>query len=254
MTRATGGSAWAATSTRSRFLPYAYSRASSVVLIPSCSPSSPIRRTRGTRIASLIRVCGVCGRSSRITRLGLKGSSPSSLVPFSKRQNRCKQRHSISDQPARLNPLRPCGREVRLDARLLSGSKRSNLGHKFIQGRRELLAAARAHGERLLALAVAVHDRERDLLDLGVANPLADRLGGVVYLDTDARLAQLRGERRCGRLVVRADRHDTHLDRREPVRERTAVVLDEDADEPLERPEQCAVDHIWHVLSVVGAH
>ncbi len=37
MTRATGGSAWAATSTRSRFFPYAYSRASSVVLIPSCA-------------------------------------------------------------------------------------------------------------------------------------------------------------------------------------------------------------------------
>src|SRR6476469_5252805 len=62
MTRATGGSACAATSTRSRFLPYAYSRASSVVLIPSCCPSSPIRRTRGTRIASLMRVWArACG-------------------------------------------------------------------------------------------------------------------------------------------------------------------------------------------------
>ena len=40
-----------------------------------------------------------------------------------------------------------------------------------------LLAAALAHREALLGLAVAVDDRERDLLQLGRADPLADRLG-----------------------------------------------------------------------------
>src|SRR4051795_3664191 len=82
MTRGTGGAAWAATSTRSRFLPYAYSRASSVVLIPSCSPSSPISLTRGTRIASLMRVWGSGRRGgSKEPLRGLKVLSPSSSCP-----------------------------------------------------------------------------------------------------------------------------------------------------------------------------
>src|SRR5262245_59209999 len=55
MTRQTGGSACAATSTRSRSRPYAYSRASSAGVMPSCAPSAPIKRTRTASICSLIR-------------------------------------------------------------------------------------------------------------------------------------------------------------------------------------------------------
>src|SRR5918912_4075193 len=80
MTRATGGSAWAATSTRSRFFEKAYSRASCVCLTPTCDPSSSISRTRGTRIASLIRACCWTGRTGSTCRLGLKGRSPSCFL------------------------------------------------------------------------------------------------------------------------------------------------------------------------------
>ena len=51
-----------------------------------------------------------------------------------------------------------------------------------------------------------------------------------------------------------ADREDPDLDRREPERERAAVVLDQDPDEALERAEERAVDHVRRVLLVVGAH
>ena len=43
------------------------------------------------------------------------------------------------------------------------------------------------------------------------------------------------------------------LDRREPERKGTGVVLGEDPDEALERAEQGAVDHDRVVLGVVGA-
>src|SRR5579885_3295064 len=103
MTRATGGSACAATSTRSRFFPYAYSRASSVVLIPSCSPSSPISRTRGTRIASLMRVCGSGRRGgSKEPLRGLKVLSPSSSCPPHVAETKKPLRHAaaaVSSQP-----------------------------------------------------------------------------------------------------------------------------------------------------------
>ena len=48
-----------------------------------------------------------------------------------------------------------------------------------------------------------------------------------------------------------ADRDDARLHGREPEREVARVVLDEDPDEPLERPEERAVDHDRHVLAVV---
>ena len=52
---------------------------------------------------------------------------------------------------------------------------------------RRLAAAALAHGERLVRLAVAADDRVRDLLELGVADPLAERLVALVDVDAVAR-------------------------------------------------------------------
>ena len=49
------------------------------------------------------------------------------------------------------------------------------------------------------------------------------------------------------------DRQDRRLHRREPQRERARVVLDEHAEEPLDRTEQRAVDHDRAVPLVVGA-
>jgi hypothetical protein len=73
-----GGSAFAATSTRSRFFENAYSRASSVALIPICVPSESTRRTRGTRMLSLMRDCATTGRTGSNARRDLNASSPNS--------------------------------------------------------------------------------------------------------------------------------------------------------------------------------
>ena len=53
---------------------------------------------------------------------------------------------------------------------------------------------------------------------------------------------------------VLAHRQHAHLNGSEPEREGAAVVLDQDADEALERAEQRPVDHEDRVLLIVGAH
>src|SRR5690606_11778565 len=56
MIRQTGGSAFGAISTKSTPSCSARRKASAVLTIPSCSPSTPIRRTSGMRISALIRL------------------------------------------------------------------------------------------------------------------------------------------------------------------------------------------------------
>src|ERR1700750_2011310 len=185
MTRATGGSAWAATSTRSRFLPYAYSRASSVVLIPSCSPSTPIKRTRGTRIASLMRVCGsgLRGASNPPERLrGLKCLSPSSCCPPRSTKKPLACSGVGSRQPSSVDPpsARPGG-ERRLRP-CLPGTKGSKFGLKILQRQRFLAPAVFPDRERLVRLLVAVDDHVRDLRDFRVPDPLADGVVGLVHV------------------------------------------------------------------------
>src|SRR5690242_14918553 len=181
MTRATGGSAWAATSTRSRFFPYAYSRASSVVLIPSCCPSSPIRRTRGTRIASLMRVwgSGLRGASNPPERLrGLKCPSPSSLCPPRRTKKPLACSGARSHQPSSVEPpsARPGG-ERRLRP-CLPGTQGSKFLLEFLQRQRLLGSAVFPDRERRIGFLVPVDDHERDLVDLGVADPLAHGVVG----------------------------------------------------------------------------
>ena len=108
--------------------------------------------------------------------------------------------------------------------------------------RRDALAAALADGHRLARLAVAPDDDVRHLLELGVADPLAERL--VALVDVGAHACEVeRADELGGSLAVRLrDREHAHLHRREPDRERAGVVLDQDADEALERAEQRAVD------------
>src|SRR5436305_1704507 len=245
ITRATGGSACAATSTRSRFLPYAYSRASSVVLMPSCSPFSPISRTLGTRIASLMRVWGSGRRGgSNPARLrGLKCLSPSSSFPPSvmKKPLVCSGRRSR--QPARSRTqIEPPKRELGGERRFrpcLPGTQGSKFCPEIGQRKGGLPAAVLADRERVVGLLVAVDDHIGDLLQLRVPDPLAD--GVVRVVDFDAVAVQLRREV-AGRLgVALADRNDPDLDRGEPEREGAGVVLGEDAGKPLERTEQRAV-------------
>src|SRR6187551_2703928 len=184
MTRATGGSASLATSTRSRFFEYAYSSASFVSLIPICSPSSPTSLTRGTRICSLIRSCWTTGRVlSSGRRRGLKGSSPSRVDPPHSLKRHCMQRrHSLvgsdSVEPRAARGRRGEGR-CRSCLQASEGSRESSVCPRAVQRlaphadrvilddgieefverhRRDTLPAPLSHRHRLTGLAVAPDD------------------------------------------------------------------------------------------------
>src|SRR5436305_10393977 len=134
--------------------------------------------------------------------------------------------------------VRPC----------FSDRKRSKPCDKIGKRLRGLLPAPLPDREAVLTLPVAEDDRERDLLELGRPDPLADRLVRLRDVDpvtgASKRLAD-----RSRRLEMRlADRQDPHLHGRDPERERAGVVLGEDADEPLERAEERAVDDEDRVL------
>ena len=115
-----------------------------------------------------------------------------------------------------------------------------------------LPAAPLAHRERVVRLAVAVDDREGDLLQLGLADPLPERLVALVDVDAEPSASSRSPQLVDGPAVVLGDRDQPQLHRREPEGERAGVVLGEDADEPLERAEQGAVDDDRRVLGVVG--
>src|SRR6187551_1956388 len=154
MTLATGGSACAATSTRSRSFPSAYSIASAVGFTPNCSPFSSTSRTCCARMSSLIRLCGITGRVGSTRRRGLKGASPScQLPPSSKRQDRCTAAAQFPFQPSRLNlrqargpggeeHVRPCFAE-------LHRSSLAELRQQLVERFRGLLPTVRAHSDRV---------------------------------------------------------------------------------------------------------
>src|SRR5213082_143681 len=167
MIRATGGSACAATTTTSRSRSRATPRASSFVLIPSCEPSSPISRTREARMFSFsASLRGGRGGSGVNRRLGLKDSSPSCASSSST----TKTAHAAAPFPRRLDSVEPhvtsgaeSGGEERVRS-FFSGSQGSKVPHELVQRFRRLLPMPFADCERLLRLAVAVDDHERNLL------------------------------------------------------------------------------------------
>ena len=93
-----------------------------------------------------------------------------------------------------------------------------------------------------LDLAVAQHDHVRDLLLLGRPDLVLHPVRRVVDLHAQAAGSKQRRELVGGLDVPVGDRDDRRLDRRQPERERPAEVLDQDADEPLERAVDGAVD------------
>src|SRR5512142_1353029 len=105
----------------------------------------------------------------------------------------------------------------------------------------------------LLDLLVADDQDERDLLDLGLADLLADLLAAEVDGGAQAGRFHLLRERLRVRLVALGDRQDDGLDGGQPEGEAPVVVLDEDAEEALERAEQGPVDHVGPVLLAVLA-
>jgi hypothetical protein len=78
------------------------------------------------------------------------------------------------------------------------------------------------------------------------------RLVRLLAVDAEPGGAQPLGHRRGVGLVVEPHRQHPGLHGRHPRREGAGVVLDEDAEEPLHRPEQGAVDHDRLVAGVVG--
>src|SRR5215475_6001627 len=101
-------------------------------------------------------------------------------------------------------PKRELGGERRFRP-CLPGIKGSKFGLEISQRERALVAAVLPDREGVIRLFVAVDDDERDLLDLGVPDALADGLVGVVDLDT-VRL-EARGKLDGSRPVALADRN-----------------------------------------------
>src|SRR5712692_4253907 len=119
--------------------------------------------------------------------------------------------------------------------------------------RAEIAFAPAAHGDGSgPGLAIAGDQHEGDLLELGVADLGADLLAAIVELGAQAGRPQIVAH---GASVVAGaigDRKDDGLDRRQPERERSGVMLDEAAHEPLERSEDGPVDHDHRHLGRVG--
>ena len=67
----------------------------------------------------------------------------------------------------------------------MPGFQGSKFGAKIVQREGALAAAVFADREALVALLVAVDDHERDLRELAVADPLADRLIRIIDFDPD---------------------------------------------------------------------
>src|SRR4029079_1525603 len=132
-------------------------------------------------------------------------------------------------------------------------SSRLQLAQKSLPADRGLLSAAPPESESVERLALAPDDDVRDLGELGVSDLAPERLLDLVHRRAAPVHAQVVGEGlRVGREALR-DREDAHLLGCEPKREVTAEVLDEDANEPLERTEQGPVDDVGRVLAVVLA-
>ena len=89
-------------------------------------------------------------------------------------------------------------RPSRPTARIGLGREVAEPREQLVERERRLLSPALAHGERVVRLPVAVHDHERDLLELRVADPLAERLVALVDLDAEA-LADEPVAERCRR-------------------------------------------------------
>ena len=227
MTRATGGSACAATSTRSRFLRTRTRAPPSCRLIPICAPSSSTSRTCGARICSLIRACGRPGATGldappwsqrRFTKL-LASSFFETTKPLQAAARIPRPSDSV-EPPRGLWPA-----EVRNGPLLLGRAHRvaSSCARRLVAGvLRRLLAAALAHRERRRPTPCR---RRRSTYGIFSSSASRIRLPTVSSRSSTSTRKPRRASRRarCGGLaVVLADREDPHLHRREPERERAA--------------------------------
>ena len=108
MIRQTGGFSFGATSTRSRPASRARFSASSVGMIPSCSPSPAITRIGVIRICSFMRCCFSMARASR-TRMRIQLRRPGrKRTPGPCNWHELCRRHSSSAFPASSGKLAVC--------------------------------------------------------------------------------------------------------------------------------------------------
>ena len=133
-------------------------------------------------------------------------------------------------KPSRPGASFRSGRTVRSDSLgIRIGREIAESSEELVERQGRLARAPLAHCEGVVGLAVAVHDDERDLLELGVADPLPERLVAFVDIHAEAFATQPLAEGLRRLPVPKAYRQDAHLHRREPEGERSRVVLDEDA-------------------------
>src|SRR5450830_461910 len=152
----------------------------------------------------------------------------------------------VNPPPGR--PPQPSGRRQPAVADLAGDLRRG-----VVEQDGALLLAALAHGHlAALLFLVADHQQIRHLLQLAVADPPAHALAAVVEVGADARLEQRAEHLVAVGGVPVGDRDDERLDRRQPRGQVAAVVLQQDAHEALDAPQQRAVDHDGPMLFVVG--
>src|SRR5438105_12800814 len=245
MMRQTGGSAVAATSTRSRPFPRASWTASRVFMMPSCSPSSAITRTCGTRILSLMRVAGARRLSGRPPRPRNDGIlTPPQVRVWSPESGVWSQKRKLS----RALSLTPDSGLQTPDLFVRQGARPHEAQRRLLElrerHRTDVAARAFAHGDlALFHLAVAADEHERNLLQLRVAYLRADLVAACVQLHSKARLPKL--ARDAFGVLVHAVSYRQHrdLNGREPKGKRARVVFDEHAEEAFDRAEESAVNH-----------
>src|SRR5262249_12053537 len=224
----TGGSAFGAISTRSSPTLAAMRSASLRPTIPTMLPRSSTRRTRGTPISSLIR-----GPS----RVGVKFSGILAIY-------------------ALLSPVgrRLLGSQHPLRRRRNGGLPRQS-SNRIAERKGFLVGAAepadRDRSASRLTLPDDKHDRNFDQAVL--ANFVGNRL--VSGIEDDPQPVCRAFSDHLGGIICRVgnDRGDNDLHRRQPERQAAGVVLDQNADEALDRAEDRAVQHGRYAAGAVLA-
>src|SRR5215469_16200812 len=218
MIRQTGGTASPATSTRSMSRCFARSRAWAMGRMPSCSPSALTTRTSRTRMPSLIRI----------------SFDAIAVAPW-----RCGPRSGGATHGEGGGP---------------AGDLGGQLGEDVVDGHRaQVLARARAQTRRaVLRFTLSNHEHVRHLLELGLADAVAELLVAVVQLHPDPRGAEALEHAARVLGVLETDGQDPRLHGRQPRRKRPREVLGEDRDEALVRAEDRTMDDYWPLRLPVG--
>src|SRR5262245_1018010 len=202
MSLQTGGVAVGAISTRSTSRSSAIRSASRTGTIPSCSPFSPTRRTSGAVI-------------SPFSRCALASCAMWYLLA-------CVEKLGRASRGRLLPEAFDEDRQIHLP---------------------EILTAAGAHGHLACGpLLVADDQLIGELLQAMFPDFIGNFFVPQVRFDAEAGCLERVGD--LGGVVglVLGDVEDDHLDRRQPERHRTGIVLEQDPDEPLHRPDDRPVE------------